>query len=181
MCPIDWNFDLTVEQGINSELMLRNGNEKDALPLTELAMRSKAYWGYDSEFMAMCRDELSHKEADFFDSNCLYMVYELENEIAGFYKLVVESSEKMELEALFVEPAYIGKGIGRILFFDALCKAQSHGATTLITQSDPNAEAFYLNMGGVKVGSSGSGSIEGRQLPMIRFDIERLVNTAVTE
>ena len=160
--------------------MMRNGNEKDAPLLTALAIRSKAHWGYDSAFMAKCRDELSHLPADFIDKNSIYGVYECGNTIGGFYKLVVVNPEELELEALFVEPSLIGKGIGKILFLNALSKANAFGALALITQSDTNAEGFYLNMGGAHIGYCGSGSIDGRQLPVIRFDVERLVNRGVT-
>ena len=36
-----------------------DGTAQDAAALSELALRSKGYWGYDATFLEACRDELT--------------------------------------------------------------------------------------------------------------------------
>ncbi len=43
-------------------------NASEAKELTTIALESKQYWGYSSDFIEMCRDELTLKEADFVNS-----------------------------------------------------------------------------------------------------------------
>jgi hypothetical protein len=40
-------------------LSVLQASESDASLLTELALRSKSYWGYDPEFLEACRAELT--------------------------------------------------------------------------------------------------------------------------
>jgi GNAT superfamily N-acetyltransferase len=91
--------------------------------------------------------------------------------IVGFYALVRQSRTEYELDALFVEPAFIGKGFGRLLVEHAKSVASTMGGTKLIIQGDPNAERFYLAMGGVLTGRKESGSIPGRFLPTFSVDL----------
>jgi GNAT superfamily N-acetyltransferase len=91
--------------------------------------------------------------------------------VIGFYALAAQSGQVMELEALFVEPRFIGKGFGRLLIEDAKSVAAALGATLLVIQGDPNAERFYLAAGGVLSGTRESGSIPGRFLPTFRVSL----------
>lgn len=159
----------------------------DAAELSELALRSKAIWGYSAEFMARCREELT-LTPDQLEENWGYIYEDLgasrEKRLVGFVLLSRCSAEErvkshaemgdgdvFEVEALFVEPERLGEGIGRRLFTEALraCKAAAdHGR--LWIQSDPNAEAFYLSCGAVRVGERESSSIPGRYLPLLAVD-----------
>ncbi|MCB0198170.1 MAG: GNAT family N-acetyltransferase, partial [Anaerolineae bacterium] len=85
--------------------------------------------------------------------------------IVGFYALVSLSSTEIELEAMFVEPAYIGRGYGRALIEHAKATAKSLHASDLIIQGDPNAARFYRAAGGQLTGQRESASIPGRYLP----------------
>ena len=71
--------------------------------LSNLALRSKAYWGYSQEFIDACRRELSYSEEDI--QNNLFFVAEIDNSILGFYGLRRIFGIEMELEALFIEPS----------------------------------------------------------------------------
>ena len=42
-----------------AEITIRLARLDEAEQLTQLALRSKASWGYSEEFMAACRDELT--------------------------------------------------------------------------------------------------------------------------
>lgn len=154
-------------------IMIRNAKPDEAAALSDLAMRSKAYWGYSVEFMEACREELSVSPGNIEKSKFHYVVAERQGEIVGYYALERLSATAFELEALFVEPAHIGSGVGRALITHAKRHAAGAGGRTLIIQGDPNAARFYRAAGGVLTGERESASIPGRFLPT--FEI-RLTN-----
>lgn len=156
---------------------IRNAVPNEAEHLSNIAMRSKAYWGYSDAFLDRCREELSVQPFDIEDSNFQYSVGILKNEIAGFYAIKRVSQSAFELDALFVEPKHIGTGIGRALMDHAKKRVLGLGGQVLTIQSDPNAESFYRAAGGILTGTRESGSIRGRYLPV--FEILLLVKDRV--
>ena len=155
----------------SSTCVIRPACADEASLLSELAFRSKAYWGYSDEFMAACRVELSYTPAQIAAPEYHFFVTEAARAIRGFYALEQRSSSTVEVEAMFVEPAWVGKGYGRALMGHAKSQAARLGATTMIIQSDPNAERFYRAAGGQVTGRRESGSIPGRQLPTLAIDL----------
>ena len=157
---------------------MANGvNIRPAIPmesgrLTNIAFRSKAHWGYTPEFMASCRAELSVSEEDIENQRHHYYVAESNSVVVGFYVVAPICASEYELDAMFIEPLSIGKGIGGMLIDHAKWFVQSLGATSLLIQSDPNAAGFYLAAGGELVGTRESESIPGRYLPEIRIDLQ---------
>jgi N-acetylglutamate synthase-like GNAT family acetyltransferase len=154
---------------MTGEPVIRAARESEALALGELAFRSKAHWGYSPEFMEACIEELSVAEEDIAAPDALFRLAECEGEIAGYYALVRLSQDEYELDALFVEPQWIGRGIGRALIEHAKKSARQLGVRSLLIQGDPNAERFYLAAGAVQVGERESESVPGRMLPEFRI------------
>ena len=72
---------------------------------------------------------------------------------------------------LFVVPAAIGTGVGRILLADAVVVARALGARVLRIEADPNAAAFYQREGAQRVGEAPSASIPGRTLPLFELAV----------
>jgi predicted N-acetyltransferase YhbS len=60
----------------------------------------------------------------------------------------------LDLDHLWVLPAWIGTGLGRTLFEHAVRRAQELGAMTVTIESDPNAEGFYRRMGARRTGEN---------------------------
>ena len=150
---------------------IRRASGSDAEPLSTLAFRSKAYWGYSIEFMAACKDELTYSADQIESSRFRFYVCELDGETVGFYALELENEFIAEIEAIFVRPKNIGTGIGRELMAHCKITAKSLGMQALVIQGDPNAEEFYLSAGGVRAGYRESASIPGRQLPLFRINL----------
>ncbi len=150
---------------------IRAARPEDAPVLSALAMRSKAYWEYSEAFMAACRDELTYSPQKLTDDRFMFFVAESGQSIVGFHALEKLSPTRFELEALFVEPSHIGKGVGRALIEHAKTTARRSGATELVIQGDPHAERFYRAAGGTITGKRESGSIPGRYLPTFRIDL----------
>ena len=143
---------------------IRPARADEAPSLTELALRSKAHWGYDDDFMARCRDELTITPADVGRVD----VAELDGAVVGMVRL-----EGAAVEDLFVEPSVIGTGVGRALFRHVVRRAAAEGVEVLTIDADPHAEGFYRSMGATRVGEAPSGSIPGRLLPRLEVAVPR--------
>lgn len=152
-------------------LTIRRARKSDAGELTSLALSSKAFWGYPPDFMDACRKELAVTGEDIDNVEFNYQVACLNQEIKGFYAIHRKSGPEAELDALFVEPESIGKGIGKMLIEHAKRTARAEGYSRLLVQGDPHAERFYLAAGGKKLGERESGSIPGRFLPLFRIPL----------
>ena len=68
---------------------------------------------------------------------------------------------------LFVEPTALRRGIGETLFAWATRAATQQGADRLVIEADPDAAAFYRQMGAKDAGLAPSGAIPGRTLPRL--------------
>jgi GNAT superfamily N-acetyltransferase len=74
------------------------------------------------------------------------------------------------LEDLWVEPGWIGKGVGSRLFREAAASARARGATAIEWEAEPNAVGFYEKLGGRHVRS---GTSEwGRTLSIMRAELD---------
>ncbi|MFC8224397.1 GNAT family N-acetyltransferase [Streptomyces sp. NPDC057287] len=149
---------------------LRPGRSSDADTLTALALRSKAHWGYDRAFLEGCRDELAVRPGDTAGGRAV--VAEEDGRVLGFTTLAGEPPEGA-LAMMFVEPDTIGRGVGRLLFEHTTARARRLGFEALTIDADPNAEPFYRAMGAVRIGATPSGSIPGRELPLLRIAFGR--------
>lgn len=136
--------------------------------LSELCMRSKAIWGYDAEFMQACRAELSFDRCDLLTTQII--VAEQESKAVGVAQIKVKGDEA-DLLKLFVEPAVLRSGVGKALFAWATNFARTMGASRLAIEADPGAADFYRRLGAHDVGLARSGSIAGRMLPKLAFDL----------
>lgn len=87
------------------------------------------------------------------------------------YHAVEGSGPEGELVALFVDPAMIGTGLGGALLEDALEQARRRGFRRLVLDADPGAEGFYARFGALREGEAPSGSLPGRVLPRMVFDL----------
>lgn len=146
---------------------IKKARPSQAQYLSDLALRSKAYWGYSAGFMAMCRAELTYTAEEIQNGLCYLL--EQDHQAAGFYILLPIDTAVCEMDGLFVEPGFMGKGYGRRLFRHAGRIAKTHGFEKIIIQADPNSVEFYVAAGCVRTGTMPSLSIAGRVLPMLEF------------
>ncbi len=87
----------------------------------------------------------------------------------GFAHLMpIDDPDTIYLEHLFIEPDAQGYGAGRLLFTWALEEAERRGYQWLEWDSDPNASAFYLKMGGEIISEEESSMFAGRIIPKFR-------------
>jgi len=151
-----------------SDLQVRQARADEHDAISALALRSKGHWGYSAEFLEACREELTF-DAATCQSGLMWVVTRSDT-VLGFSLLRGEPPHG-ELAALFVDPAAIGTGCGRMLLEHSRHAAQAAGFTRLELDADPGAEPFYLRFGAYRIGTSPSGSIPGRELPRLTLDL----------
>lgn len=156
---------------VKESITLRKARVEDAERLTKIAMHAKAHWGYSPEFMRAATMELTVLPENISDESCQYYVAIAGDLSIGFYALEKPSMDAIELGAMFVEPGWIGKGVGKIMMRHATSVAMTTGAKKLIIQSDPYAEGFYQAAGGRVTGKRESDSIPGRYLPILEISL----------
>ena len=149
--------------------MIKPASVSDAQTLTQIALDAKRYWGYPEHWIKHWESDLTIS-AEFIANNHVY-VAEDEGEIRGFYALCLVD-EKAELEYLWVRPSYIGTGIGKELFLDAMEHAAKFNVSEVELSADPNAAGFYKRMGASQVGEVDS-EIDGqaRKIPRMKIDV----------
>src|SRR3546814_2074263 len=129
--------------GMTSARTLRLAKSSECGSLSALALRSKAYWGYDSAFLQACRDELTVSPKAAAAGRVVVLI-EQETPL-GFYALDAgDRRDEAEISLLFVEPAAIGRGIGRALWEHAVAKARREGLRRLKVLSDRSEHTSEL-------------------------------------
>ena len=113
--------------------VLRPARRGEAGVLTELALRSKAMWGYDADFMRACLPALTVSEAQIAAGGV--SVAESDGRLAGFVAISREGSDA-EVDMLFVTPDAIQDGIGKALMEWAESAARSDRVERLYVLSD---------------------------------------------
>ena len=153
-------------------MRIRDAQECDAAALTGLMRAAKASWGYPDEWMQAWEASLKIEPEDL--TTMRVCVAEDEDGILGFYGLV-GSGQRVQLEHLWVRPSQMGKGVGRSLIGHALSEAVRLGGESVVIESDPHAEPFYLRMGAVRVAEVAA-PVPGdpnRTLPILEIHVGR--------
>jgi N-acetylglutamate synthase-like GNAT family acetyltransferase len=149
--------------------MIISANTSDAKILTEIALKSKSFWGYSNEILQGWIEDLTVSKRIIQEM----MVYKIisDDKPVGFYILNQPKKQSIELEFLFVLPDFIGKGIGNQLIHHAFKKAKELKCKQVIVLADPNAVSFYEAKGFIIIDKKES-SISGRFLPLMQKDLE---------
>jgi len=74
------------------------------------------------------------------------LVAETDGRIVGFVSTIVEG-EHCEIEDLFVDPAWMRRGVASRLMADAAASVRATGATTIEVTANGHALAFYVSAG----------------------------------
>jgi GNAT superfamily N-acetyltransferase len=133
------------------DVRVRAARPEELGRLREIAIAAKAHWGYD---LALVREwaEGGDFEPESLASRLVY-VAEIDGAPVGWAALGPRG-EVGWLEDLWVEPRWIGRGIGRSLFEHVAARARELGAERLEWEAEPNARGFYTRMGGSYVRDS---------------------------
>lgn len=156
---------------IQTHTAIRRARPAEAAAISALALRSKGHWGYDAAFLESCREDLTVSPQEIAAER-VYVAVGSDGTMTGYYSLKPAAEGVVELDALFVDPAAIGQGVGRALWEHAVRTAKAAGYRQLVIQSDPHAEGFYRAMGAVSMGERESSVTPGRFLPLLRYGLQ---------
>lgn len=142
----------------------------DVEALSQLAIRSKSFWGYPAEWLDEWRPQLTITPA-LLRELIVFVARRSGNDALGFYGLMVDA-KWATLEHLWVDSCYVRQGVGSALFRHATIEARRRGSGVLQIDSDPNAEAFYVRMGAVR-STTVSAPVAGvdRRLPRLHVHL----------
>lgn len=150
-------------------ISIQRVNPVQADQLTLIALAAKAYWGYPQRWMEIWKPQLTF-HPEYFEENESWVAVIDETPI-GFYTLQEQNGNGW-LENLWVLPAYIGTGVGRMLFSSAVELSRQRGYRSLQLESDPNAVGFYEKMGMHRISERPSEKDgQPRVLPIMRMEL----------
>jgi len=129
--------------------------------LREVACAAKAHWGYEAGRVGEWAADLEYAGKDVWVADV--------GKPVGYATLIVDG-ELAELDELWVEPDWIGQGVGSELFRFVASRAASLGAARLEWEADPNAVGFYERMGARWLRDSAP-SAWGRITPVMGIDL----------
>lgn len=153
------------------EITIRAARPEEAAELAALCRRSKAHWGYDAQFLRRCAASLTVSPASI-DKGHVLAAQDGRGAVLGVASIAaLDDPGDFDLPHLFVEPAAIQGGIGRLLFRAIARLAKRTGARRLVILSDPFAAPFYERMGARTIGDAPSDSIPGRRLPLLHYEL----------
>lgn len=135
--------------------------------LREITVDAKAYWGHDPAWVE------SWVEAGDFPGVAVARgearLAEVDEAVAGWSALQLRGDVAW-LEDLWVAPSFMGRGVGKALFLDAVARARTAGAVRLEWEADVDAVGFYERMGGRRVRDSDATEL-GRILPVMALEL----------
>ncbi|KYG81783.1 GNAT family N-acetyltransferase [Roseivirga echinicomitans] len=138
---------------------------EDIDTLNRISFHSKQHWGYPDELMELWKEDLLLTKIEFEIQHIYKLV--LEEKIIGFCA-IQELNEAYDVTNLWIAPAHIGHGFGKLLLSFCIKKVVVSNKP-IIVEADPNAEAFYANQGFVTYAQKES-LPKGRFLPLMRRD-----------
>ena len=130
---------------------IRRADRAEASRLTIIAHAAKRYWNYPEAWIREWREQLTVTPA-YIDEHRVFVI-EIERVVAGFYALRGDRPT-VELDHMWVDPEYIGQGLGRRLVEHVMAEARAGGAQRIEIDSDPHAEAFYSHLGARRIGET---------------------------
>ncbi len=146
---------------------IRGAHPGEGPRLKEVAIAAKSHWGYERERVLRWADD-----ADFSPRGrrkIASFVADVDGRAVGWASLLARD-DGLWLEDLWVEPAWMGRGVGARLFRHAAAHARALGAEQLQWEAEPNAVAFYERMGARFVRDS-EPTAWGRILPVMEIDL----------
>lgn len=146
----------------------RRARGSEVAAIRELIVRSMGHWARPPGYLEAARELMSLSAEDLERDEA--WVVEADGVVAGFYRLS-RDGEAAEIEEFHLEPAWIGRGIGRRMLEHAVPRARAMGARWLTWTTEANTLGFYRHMGGELTGTEPSG-IEGEEpLTAMQLDL----------
>ena len=153
-----------------SEISIRQATQEDAQTLTDLAYTT--FWDAFAHHPKNAPDDLAHYMRQAFtveqltkeiaDPRSIFLLAEIDGELAGYAKLVIDYVEPgvtadrpVELNRLYSQQKFLGKGVGQTLMDACFDKAKNHDHDVMwlgVWEFNPRAQRFYEKNGFQQVG-----------------------------
>jgi GNAT superfamily N-acetyltransferase len=145
---------------------------RSALPdegelMREIARASKAYWGYEQDRVDSWVDGLDLSPAGLRGKE--FYVAEVDGRVVG-WSAIIAQGEVCWLDDLWIGPAYIGHGLGTMLFRHVVARGRALGAARIEVEAERHSVGFYEKMGARYVRDSEPG-VWGRISPVMALEI----------
>ena len=148
-----------------AEIKIRQAVPEDAELLTDLAYTT--FWDafhdhpknapHDLEAYMQTAFSVEQIRSELQDENSLFLVAELDGELAGYAKLIFESTEPdiiaewpVELSRLYSHQKFLGQGVGQALMDACFARARESGRDVIwlgVWEYNPRAQRFYEKNG----------------------------------
>jgi GNAT superfamily N-acetyltransferase len=152
----------------STPVVIRRANQHEGEQLRQLAIASKGYWGYDEERVREWAASGDFSPAGIRGKEVF--VAEVSRRVVGWTSLI-PAGDVCWLDDLWIEPEWIGSGIGSRLFRHAAARATELGCGRMEWEAEPNALGFYEKMGGRYLRDSDP-SDWGRVLQVMGVDLD---------
>jgi GNAT superfamily N-acetyltransferase len=127
------------------DVTIRQAKATEAVALETLQRRASDVWAAYRAQLAAHPDAIELPQA-FIDAGWVRVAIADGDTPIGFAVVVPEHGGSHELDGLFVEPAHMGRGVGRALVEDAAARAAATGARSIEVIAGP-AQGFYERLG----------------------------------
>lgn len=148
---------------------IRHARADEGERLREIARTSKGYWGYDPERIRewvagldLSPEGLGKKE---------FYVAEIDGQVVG-WSAIIPKGDVCWLDDLWIEPGWIGKGVGTQMFRHAVARGHELGAARIELEAERHAIGFYEKVGAPYVRDS-EPDVWGRISPIMALEIAR--------
>ena len=153
-----------------AEIKIRQAVPEDAELLTDLAYTT--FWDafhdhpknapHDLEAYMQEAFSVEHIRSELEDAESVFLVAEMDGELAGYAKLIFESTEPdiiaewpVELSRLYSHQKFLGRGVGQALMDACFARAKETGRDVIwlgVWEYNPRAQRFYEKNGFRQVG-----------------------------
>jgi GNAT superfamily N-acetyltransferase len=146
---------------------IRPADPNEGERLREIAIVAKGHWGYDPERVRSWADQGDFSPAGVRAKTIF--VAEADGRAVGWASLIPKGDVAW-LDDLWIEPEWMGGGIGSRLFRHAAEHGAALGADRMEWEAEPNALGFYERMGGRYLRDS-EPTEWGRVIPVMGVDL----------
>jgi ribosomal protein S18 acetylase RimI-like enzyme len=151
-------------------ITIRQAVTEDATILADLAYTT--FWDAFAHHPKNAPDDLAHYMRQAFnveqiaeelaDPKSLFLIAEIDGELAGYAKLIFETTEPeivaewpVELSRLYSHQKFLGQGVGQTLLAECIKRAKEAGRDVMwlgVWEYNPRAQRFYEKNGFTAIG-----------------------------
>ena len=150
------------------DVRARRADPDEGERLREIAIAAKSHWGYDIDRVWQWAASGDYSPAGI-RSKEIY-VAEVDGGVVGWASIVAKD-EVCWLDDLWIDPAWMRKGVGALLFRHAEERGKAAGATRMEWEAERNALGFYEKMGARYLRDSDPG-VWGRVSAIMGVDLD---------